>query len=75
MVLNEPVESMSITSSGDDEEFDSCRVRYDATGSSSAGRRASEVGRLRSRLNASNGRAKDETSPFPPDDLACSISQ
>jgi hypothetical protein len=45
-------------SSGDDEDEDSCCVRGVDNVSWSVGTRVSDVGRLKSRLNANNGRAK-----------------
>jgi hypothetical protein len=58
--LKEPLASISMISSGDDDDEDSCRVRDVERVSCSVGTRISEVGRLKSRLNANNGLAKNK---------------
>jgi hypothetical protein len=56
--------SISIISSGDDDDVDSLRVRCVDKNSESVGARVSDVGRLKSRLNANNGRAKRKNKIF-----------
>ncbi len=55
--LNELLVSISIISIGDDDDINSWCVRCGNIDSWSVGTRVSEVGRLKSRLNANNGRA------------------